>query len=448
VPRAPRLPTAWPAASIETRPVAQLVPYARNSRQHSETQIGRIMASMREYGFTVPILVDEEDGIIAGHARALAADRLGIANVPVMVARGWSEAQRRSYVIADNALGAGSTWDLGLLKIELDDLKGISFNLDILGFDTDFLKSVMEPNPGRTDPDEIPPPLSATVSLQDDIWVLGNHRLVCGDCTNAATVGRLLVNDRPHLMVTDPPYGIDYDPGWRRTARNADGKLISTGSGRAMGTVRNDTRADWRDAWALFPGDVVYCWSSAMYLPESILSLEACGFERRTLIVWAKSHHTMGRGHYHSQDEECWYAVRKGRTGHWNGGRKQTTVWQIEKPQKNDSGHSTQKPVECMKRPIENNSVVGDVIYDPFMGSGTSIVACELTGRHCRGIEINPDYVDLALMRWQSFATQDAILQGTGETFAQVSARRSGATAPASKRNGRKNGKNGKRPIN
>lgn len=219
-------------------------------------------------------------------------------------------------------------------------------------------------------------------------------------------------------MVTDPPYGVEYDPGWR-------GKALKDGAKRAEGKVSNDERADWREAWALFPGDVAYVWHDGASSGVVAESLTACDFEIRSQIIWAKTRHALGRGHYHWQHEPAYYAVRKGANGHWNGDRSQTTLWTIDHI-KSDTGHGTQKPVECMKRPIENNSSPGQAIYEPFSGSGTTIQACEMTGRICYAMEINPAYVDVCIKRWQQFSGKAAVLDGDGRTFEQIDDERYG----------------------
>jgi ParB-like nuclease domain len=255
---------AWPADKVERRPVAGLVPYARNARQHTDAQVAQIAASIREWGWTNPVLVDEDSGIIAGHGRVLAAHMLGIADVPVMVARGWSEAQRRAYVLADNKLALNASWDDDLLRVELADLQALGFGVELTGFAGDELAGLLAPRgEGLTDPDDAPELPADPVTVLGDAWLLGRHRLVCGDSTTAASVDKALAGVKPHLMVTDPPYGVEYDPGWRGKARNADGKLLSTGNDRAIGKVSNDDHSDWREAYALFPGDVVYIWHAA-----------------------------------------------------------------------------------------------------------------------------------------------------------------------------------------
>lgn len=417
----------WPAFNVERRSTSQLVNYARNSRTHTPEQVDRIAASIREWGWTTPILVDETDTIIAGHARLMAAKKIGLTEVPVIVAADWTEAQKRSYVIADNQLSIeGSGWDSELLKVELADLVSTNFDVSLLGFADKELAALLAPPPveGETDPDETPETPSEPASELGDVWLLGRHRIVCGDSTDPEAVAKALNGVKPHLMVTDPPYGVEYDAWWRGEAKNGDGTPLSTGKGRAKGKVENDNRADWREAWALFPGDVAYVWHGEKQLVDIARQLQESGFELRNLIVWGKSNLVVGRSNYHSQHETAWYVVRKGATGHWEGDRKQTTLWSIEKPKKSETGHSTQKPVECMARPIRNNSSPGQAIYEPFSGSGTTIIACEQEGRACHAIELNPAYVDVAVTRWENFTGQTATLEETGETFVQVLARR------------------------
>lgn len=415
----------WPADHVERRPVAALAPYARNARTHSEAQIAQIAGSIREWGWTNPILVDEAGTIIAGHGRVLAAQKLGIGDVPVMVARGWSDAQTRAYVIADNKLALNAGWDNDLLKIELGELGADGFDLGLTGFSDLELGSLLaDKTEGLTDPDETPETPQWPASELGDVWLLGKHRLICGDCTDALVVERVLAGVSPHLMVTDPPYGVEYDADWRnKAARTSEGMGNRALGAGAVGKVLNDDKADWTEAWELFPGDVAYVWCVSLFSDTVVQSLERAGLMRRSQIIWDKTRLIISRGDYHWQHEPCWYAVRKGRTGHWSGDRKQTTIWQIPH-QKSETGHSTQKPVECMKRPIENNSSPGQAVYEPFSGSGTTIIAGEMTGRVCHAIELNPAYVDVAVTRWQQFTGQTATLEETGETFAEVLARR------------------------
>jgi DNA modification methylase len=400
--------------------ITALVPHENNSRTHSSEQIRQIAASITEFGFTNPILVDEKNAVIAGHGRISAAKTLNMDTVPCVVVKGLTEAQKKAYVIADNKLALNAGWDTDLLSTVLMELKDLDFDLALTGFNVDELADLLNvEQEGLTDPDDVPDVPDAPISVTGDVWTLGNHRLMCGDSTSADDVGTLLGAVKPHLMVTDPPYGVNYSAGWRNEAmpKKNDPSRWRDGAGRATGAVENDDNADWSEAWALFPGDVFYVWhagNKAHIVAESLL---ASGYDIRAQIIWAKSHFAISRGDYHPMHEPCWYGVRKGKKGHYIGGRKQTTVWQIDKPQKSETGHSTQKPVECMKRPIENNSSPGQAIYEPFSGSGTTIIAGEMTGRHIYAMEISPAYVDVAVRRWEEFTgTKAEKADASGET--------------------------------
>jgi DNA modification methylase len=407
----------WPADQVERWPIEQLIPYANNARVHSEADLDKLAASIRKWGWTMPALVDEEGVLLAGHLRVGAAAKLRLPEVPVIVARGWSDEEKQAYRLADNELAARASWDPDLLRNELRDLKFSGFGLELTGFEPDRLEDILAGlgSSGLADPDNIPPVPDQPVTRPGEGWLLGDHWVGCGDSTSAADVELVLAGSQPHLMVTDPPYGVGYDPSWRRGL--GYGKL-------AQGRVLNDDRADWRQSYALFTGDVAYIWHGALHGDVVAADLAACGLQPRAQIVWAKQHFTLGRGDYHWKHETCWYAVRKGRTSHWQGGRTQTTVWEIANnnpfgnPQREQSwGHGTQKPVECMRRPIVNNSRPGQLVYDPFLGSGTSLIAAEMTGRSCRGLEISPAYVDVILRRWQAFTGRTAIHQASGQSF-------------------------------
>lgn len=403
------------AMDIRQCPVADLIPYANNARTHSDAQVALIAGSIREFGFNNPVLVDGKDGIIAGHGRVLAAQKLGLATVPVIELAHLSEAQKRAYILADNRLAEQAGWDRDLLSLELADLSELGVDLGDLGFEGVELDALL--GYGQTDPrEEATPELAVDlVSRPGDLWQLGSHRLLCGDATDRTAVTLLLNGVLPHLMVTDPPYGVEYDPDWRNRAGASDTKRT--------GKVMNDDRADWREAWALFPGDVAYVWHGALHATTVAESLGASGFDIRSQIIWAKERHVLSRGHYHWQHEPAWYAVRG--TGHWSGDRKQSTLWSIpSRDQDAQTVHGTQKPVECMRRPILNNSSPGQAVYEPFCGSGTTLIAAESTKRICLAMELDPAYVDVAVLRWQAFAGKEAVLEGDRRSFAEVAGER------------------------
>lgn len=403
-----------PSVGFQLVPIGTLKANPTNPRVLRDEKFLKLKASITEFPDMLhkrPI-VAVTDGdkymVLGGNMRLRACQDLGIKDVPVILADNWTEDERRRFIIADN-VGFGE-WDWGQLANEWDAGELESWGLDL---PVDF---GAETNDGLTDPDEVPETPENPITVLGDVWLMGKHRIVCGDSTEADTVAKCLNGVKPHLMVTDPPYGVEYDASWRSEV-NGDG----ADSKRAVGKVLNDDRADWREAWALFPGDVAYVWCAGTKSHTVALSLEACGFDMRSMIVWAKQRHTFGRSHYHEQKEPCWYAVKKGGTGHWAGDRKQTTLWQIDNNRNSETGHSTQKPVECMKRPIENNSSPGQAVYEPFSGSGTTIIAGEMTGRSIHAIELSPAYVDVAVKRWQDFTGLEAIHEASGKTFAELS---------------------------
>lgn len=395
------------AEKVSIKPLKDLIPYARNSRKHSNAQIDQIAASMREWGWTNPVLVDENNTILAGHGRVMAAQKLGIENCPVIIAAGWSDDKKRAYVIADNKISENSSWDEDLLKIEIDDLGG--FDVSLLGFSDKEITQLLQNVQSVDGEDDVPEISDRVASSMGQVWLMGNHKIMCGDSTNADDVRRLLSNVRPTLMVTDPPYGVEYDASWRNK--------LNGRSDTANGKVLNDDQADWSAAYRLFEGDVGYIWHATSFQHVVYKGIIESGFEVRANIVWVKNKFAISRGHYHYQHEPCFYICRKGKSANWMGDRKQSTVWNIDKNKKSETGHSTQKPVECMRRPIVNNSSPGQVVYEPFSGSGTTIIAAELTGRSCYAIELNPDYVDVAVKRWQTLTGGEAVDSITGVSF-------------------------------
>ena len=395
---------------LESWPVARLIPSARNARTHSDAQIAEIAGSIQAFGFSNPILVGAEGDIIAGHGRLAAARQLGLSEVPVVVLSGLTDLQRRQLMLADNRIALNAGWDLDMLHLELTDLSVLGADLKALGFTAEELAKALNPAGanGLTDENEVPELPEKAVTAVGDIWLAGSHRIACGDSTDAAAVAALLGGLAPELMVTDPPYGVDYDPAWRHR--------LGVNRSARRGKVRNDNQADWGAAWGLFPGNIAYVWHGALHATTVAQSLVDNGFTVRAQIIWAKERLVMSRGDYHWQHEPCWYAVRT--KGHWTGDRKQTTLWSIASGgQDSETTHSTQKPVECMRRPMQNNSNPGQAVYDPFLGSGTTLIAAETTGRVCLGVELEPRYVDVAVQRWQAFTGLKAFLLGDGRSF-------------------------------
>ena len=392
--------------NVETKQVklSALKLNPNNPRRIGNKEMERLVKSLQEFPDMLSIreiVVDETMTVLGGNMRLLALKKSGAKECTAKIVTGLTPEQKREFIIKDNS--AFGEWDMDLLSSSWSDLPLVEWGVDL---PEDWL--VEE----KAEPADAEPQIDRAEELNKiwrvksgDLWQIGEHRLLCGDSTKKEDVGRVMGNDKPLLMVTDPPYGVEYDALWREeTGSAANGQTVRISSGKAInkhkacgvGKVANDDRADWREAWALFPGDVAYVWhamKTALCVGDSLL---ASGFEIRAEIVWAKSQLVISQGHYHPQHESCFYAVRKGATGHWQGDHKQTTLWEIDKPQKSETGHSTQKPLECMARPIRNHK--GDV-YDPFLGSGTTMVACQNLNRKCRGIEISEAYCSVVLQR-------------------------------------------------
>ena len=417
---------AIPQHKTARMPLVDLLPAGYNPRKMSPAAMAGLKASLEKFGELGGIVFNRRLGRLAGgHQRVKALVAIGETHADVRVVD-LDEADEKALNLTLNNHAIGGEWagaELAALLEESQAAMGDLFTdlkLDALW---DFAEKQPPPG-GGGDPDDVPEVEAVAVTRPGEIWVLGAHRIICGDSTDAATVARLLGDVKPHLMVTDPPYWVEYDADWRNHAKRADGTVIGAS---ALGKVRNDGQADWRAAWALFPGDVAYVWHSGTRASEVEASLSACDFEVRAQIIWGKHQLVISRGHYHPQHEPCWYAVRKGGTGHWQGDRTQSTLWAIDKPRKSETGHSTQKPIECMQRPIENNSARGDAVYEPFSGSGTTIVAGEMTGRRVFAVELHPPYVDVAVRRWQALTGKAATLEGDGRTFAALESERRGA---------------------
>jgi|SRR5579863_2394558 len=401
---------------IEIWPLDRIRPYEKNARKIPQKAIDKVALSLKTYGWQQPIVVEPNGTIIVGHVRRLAALQLRWTQAPVHVADQLTPVQVRAYRLMDNRSHEEAEWDIDILKVELGELKGLDLNLGLTGFDSRELDALLSQDDGRAD--EAPPLPEVAASRPGDLWLLGGHRLLCGDSTDAEAVARVCGAAKPLLMVTDPPYGINYDPTWR--------VAVDGGGRHALGKVANDDRVDWSPAWSLFPGDVAYVWHAGIYAGEAAASLYTAAFQIRGQIIWRKQHFVMSRGAYHWQHEPCWYAVRKGKPAHWRGDRTQTTVWDVPNlnphggnKQEQQTGHSTQKPVEVMRRPILNHTEPGAYLYDPFLGSGTTLIACELTERRCISIDIDPKYCDVAVQRWQNLTGKVASLE-TGETFDSV----------------------------
>lgn len=401
------------AQQIVQQSTTDLLPYARNSRTHSTEQIAQIAASIQEFGFTNPVLVDENNGIVAGHGRVLAAQSLGMEEVPTINIGWMSEAQRRAYVIADNQLALNAGWDESILAEEVAWLNEQNFSTDLLGFDPEFLEDLLaddEPvSVGLTDDDAAPTVRAEAVSVPGDVWILGKHRVMCGDSTSIDAFDSLMRGQSADMVFTDPPYGMSYEGG--RGKKNfgmikgddAEGENLISLVQEALATAK----AHSKEGSAFY---VCFPWRTYAEFGDA---LKACGIEVSACIVWDKKSIGLGHQHYRPQHEFIFYS--KG--GNFHGDRSESDVWYMGRGNTGAYVHPTQKPVELVQRAVGNSSKAGDVVVDCFGGSGSTLIACEKSGRHARLMELDPKYVDVIVRRWQEFTGKQAVLESTGEPF-------------------------------
>lgn len=395
-----------------------LIPYARNSRTHSDAQVAKIAASIKEFGFLNPIIIDGERGIIAGHGRIMAANKLGLKTVPCIEASHLSAAQKRAYVIADNRLALDAGWDNDLLKIELQDLDANGFDLALTGFEIGELDAILaDKTDGLTDPDEVPEPPAQPVSREGDLWICGNHRLLCGDSTSVSAVEQLMVGEKADMVFTDPPYGVSYEGGHNAKKRQQikndalEGENLTGmfyGALSVAVTVTHDHAA-------------FYVWYAAGKSVETFAAFSDLPLKLRAIIQWYKVRSGLGAfmSQYIPNCEPCIYAYKSGSSPQWFGPTDEKTVWELKKEARNDY-HPTQKPVELPERAITNSSKKGQIILDLFGGSGSTLIACEKTERQARLMELDPRYCDVIVKRWQDFTGKKAILESTGEPFSEA----------------------------
>jgi DNA modification methylase len=420
------------ADNIELKSVEELIPYAKNARTHSENQVNQIAASITEFGFTNPILVDGAKGIIAGHGRLMAAKKLGLNQVPVVILDHLSEAQKRAYIIADNKLAENAGWDEEILANELHDLKEENFDLDLIGFEDQELEKLFT-NLYESDENEgeenLPELEEKPISKIGDIWLLGDHKLICGDSTKLETYQSLLTNELADMTFTDPPYNVDYGNTMKDNLigkkNNKTGKEYKNASGQR--TILNDNLGDdfpkflfdcCSNILSLTKGACYICMSSSELHTLQKSFVEAGG-KWSTFIIWAKNHFTLGRSDYQRQYEPILYGWREKNDHYWCGDRNQSDVWYFNKPNKSEL-HPTMKPVELCKKAILNSSKTDDIILDPFGGSGSTLIAAEQLKRRCRMIELDPKYVDVIIKRWQNLTGKKAINSISEKSFDEI----------------------------
>jgi DNA modification methylase len=379
---------------VKQAKVESLIPYARNSRTHSDAQVAQIAASIKEFGWTNPILIDGTNGIIAGHGRLLAARKLGYTEVPVIELENMTESQKKAYVIADNQLAMNAGWDTSMLTLELGDLKEAGFSLDILGFDPKELDTLLEPEQvdGLTDEDAVPDIPEEPVTKLGDIYQLGNHRLMCGDSTSIDAVDKLMDGQKADMVFTDPPYGVDYK-GIHNDSRSGLEDLLRGVFANYIATSKS--------------GASIYCFHSDR-CADVFHKVFREFFHFSSMIIWAKNSLTLSQTDYQSQHEPCLYGWMDNGSHSWYSDRKQTSVWKFDKERV--IGHTTPKPVGLVEKAITNSSKSGDLIIDLFGGSGSTLIASEKIGRNARIMELDPKYCDVIVKRWQDFTGKKAVL--------------------------------------
>jgi DNA modification methylase len=412
------LPKAITELQVQQWSVEKLLPYARNARTHTDEQVAQVAASIIEFGWTNPILIGPDGVIIAGHARLAAARKLKMTEVPVIVLDHLTPTQRRALVIADNRLALSAGWDEEMLRVELESLQEEGFDLDIVGFTEDEIEELLrepdEAREGLTEDDAVPEEPERAVTMPGDVWVLGEHRLLCGDATQMGDVEKVLAGCLADMVFTDPPYNVDYQG---KTA-----KKLKIGNDSLGGQFYEFLRESCANVLAVTKGAVYMCMSSSE-LHTLYRAFTDAGGHWSTFVIWAKHHFTLGRSDYQRQYEPILYGWRNGTDHFWCGARDQGDIWFIKRPMANLE-HPTMKPVELVERALRNSSKSRDTILDPFGGSGTTLIACEKAGRQARLIELEPRYCDVAVTRWQEWSGQAATLDGDGRTFAELAAAR------------------------
>ena len=409
------------ARRIEIWPIEKLIPYARNPRTHSDAQVAQIAASIAEFGFVNPVLVDGQAGIIANHGRLLGAQALKLREVPVIVLDHFTPAQRKAYLIADNRLAELAGWDDDLLRLELLDLQLEEFDLGVIGFSDEELRDLLadpdEVSPGLTDEDAVPDAPDRPVSIGGDLWVLGRHRVLCGNATDLEAVRRLVGGEHADLVFTDPPYNVDYE-GYTEDRLKIKGDRMSDADFKqflesAFHSYRNVVK----------PGASLYVCHASSVQREFQNALEAAGFEMRCQIIWAKNTFAWGHGRYKFQHEPIFYCHVARQSDAWYGDKSQSTLWQEKKPAANRL-HPTMKPIELIERALVNSSKGGDCVLDLFGGSGSTLIACERRNRESRLMELDPKYTDVIVKRWQDYTGERAVLSGSDRSFDEVAAER------------------------
>jgi DNA modification methylase len=411
------------ADHIELWPTTRLLPYIRNPRKNDHA-VEQMAGAIREFGFRIPIVARSSGEVVDGHLRLKAAYKLGLESVPVVLADELTDAQIKAFRILANRSAIWAEWDEELLGLELSELQESGFDLDLTGFTPEEWEALIAGDEtsqeGLTDEDAVPEVPETPISKTGDVWLLGEHRLLCGDATRAEDYKALLGDELVDMAFTDPPYNVNYANSAKDKLRGKNRPILNDNLGEDFGAFLT---AACRNILTVTKG-AVYLAMSSSELDTLQAAFRAAGGKWSTFIIWAKNTFTLGRADYQRQYEPILYGWREGAEHFWCGARDQGDVWQIKKPQKNDL-HPTMKPVELVERAVRNSSKTRDIVLDPFGGSGSTLIACEKSGRRARLIELDPKYVDVIVRRWQDFTGQEAKRAGDGAGFGQTVAAQS-----------------------
>jgi DNA modification methylase len=430
--------TTAPPLEIQIWHIDRLVLYARNPRKN-DAVVDRMCSSIREFGFKIPVLARSDGEVVDGHLRIKAARKLRITEIPVILCDEWSLAQVKAFRLMVNRSVSWASWDDELLALEFQELNEADFDLSLTGFDPGEIDALLVAPEDDERANAAPPLPEVPVSRPGDQWLCGPHRVLCGDATSAEAVAKLLGDRKPLLLVTDPPYGIELDTEWRdRAGLNGCGPaepsyMKKRTQGHTETSISGDTRADWSEAFELVPSlQIAYVWHASVFTREVLNGLLRIGFLYPQQIIWNKGRTVLTRTHYWYQHEPCWYVRKKNPPWYGKAGEN-STVWDSASPkfimggsEEQKFDHPTQKPVELMRRPILNHTKRGELIYEPFLGSGTTLAAAELTERACYGLELDPKYVDVIVQRWEQLSGKKATLEADGRTFEQIAQERKG----------------------
>ena len=413
--------SAFIPLAFETWPIDRLIEYARNPRKNDHA-VDRVAAAIREFGFRVPIVAKSDGLVVDGHLRLKAAKKLGLAEVPVILADDMTDAQVKAFRLSVNKVAELAEWDDELLALEFDDLREMGFDLDVIGFDADEIAALTASTvkEGLTDDDAVPEAPEEPITREGDVWLLGRHRLMCGDSTSIDAVDRLMNGREADMWLTDPPYNIAYEGGSKKRDQIKNDEMKSEDFRQFLTNVY--TAADA----VMKKGAVFYIWHANSEGYNFRGAAIDTGWPVRQTLIWNKHNSAFGRSDYHWKHEPCLYGWKPGAAHLWASDRKQTTVLDFDRPAKSDL-HPTMKPVALMEYQILNNTKGHDCILDSFGGSGSTLIACEKTGRDCRMMELDPKYVDVIIKRWQDYTGQQATLEATDETYDQLKAHREAA---------------------